>query len=294
MIFSNEFRNHFMVSWTINKICNFRCNYCFQSKRKAIKPETPLDLVKIENSLQKLGKDWIFHLSGGEPFLEENFIKICQIITQNHYLSFNTNLSTRNVYDFAETINPQRVLFINSSVHILEREKRDLNLHDYIEKIIFLQKKGFNVIASYITHPSLFHRIREDMKTLSDSNIKKVRIKMFRGVYNLRYYPSSFTDDERKLLEGLDSDYPEIEIMNNSHNYKGKLCRAGQRFFRMDRNGNLYRCSCLRRPYGNLFDDGIKYDVKLRPCPLKNCGCPYEGIRNALTYKGKVLILLKN
>ncbi|HEX3006368.1 MAG TPA: radical SAM protein [Bacteroidales bacterium] len=292
MIFNDEFRNNFMISWCINKTCNFRCAYCTQSKAKH-KPETPIDLEKLKSSLDDLGENWIFHLSGGEPFLETSFIKICQLITEKHYLSFNSNLSTNNVFDFAEKVDPQRVLFINAAVHIIEREKRDFNLKKYIEKISFLQKKGFNVIASYVAHPSLFNRIANDMEALERANIQKVRIKIFRGVYNNSYYPSSFNPEERKLLESLDSDYPELEILNKNHNYKGKLCRAGQRFFRMDRAGNLHRCSCLKRSYGNLFNGGIKYDSNMRPCPVNNCGCPYEGIRNILPHRAKNVDILK-
>jgi hypothetical protein len=225
--------------------------------------------------------------------LEKNFIEICKEITKKHYLSLNTNLSTSNVVDFAYNINPEKSLFINAAVHITVREKKDKELTSYTEKMLLLQKMGFNVIAYYVVHPSLLSRVKSDMAFLLSKGIQKVRVKVFRGVYMGKYYPFSFSTAEKKYIEDMDGDFPEFEILNKVHNYKGQLCRAGQRFFFMDRTGNLKRCSSLNRRYGNLFEKRIIYDTELRPCPIRKCGCPYEGIRNKLSRKGDICALLK-
>jgi MoaA/NifB/PqqE/SkfB family radical SAM enzyme len=290
MIFTGVYRNHCMITWQINKKCNFQCEYCFQWKNN--KPLSPISPVNLSKSIDFLDKECLIHITGGEPFLEKNIIDICEEITRKHYISLNTNLSTKNIYDYADIIDPARSLFISAGIHITEREKTDVNLSSFIDKILYLQKKGFNIIANYVAFPSLLGRIKSDFAFLKSNGIQKVRVKIFRGVYKERYYPHSFSPDEKKFIEDLDADYPEFEILRKSHVYYGRLCQAGQKFFIMDRNGNLKRCSSLSRRYGNLFNKSVQFDSKPRPCPVKTCGCPYEGIRNITTMKGNSASIL--
>jgi MoaA/NifB/PqqE/SkfB family radical SAM enzyme len=248
----------------------------------------PVEITKLTEGLNYLQKDWMFLITGGEPFLENNFVDICYEITKNHYISLNTNLSTQNIFDFADKIDPERTVFINAAVHIIEREKNDLELKLYIEKILYLQKKGFNIIAYYIAHPILFTRIKSDIEYLKSQGVQKVRIKIFRGIYNNKYYPAAYNSEEKIFLQSMEADYPEFGLLGKIPSFYGNLCQAGQKFFVMDRSGNLRRCSSLLKYYGNLFDKSIKYDIQTLPCPLRNCGAVYEGIRNGLPAKGKI------
>jgi MoaA/NifB/PqqE/SkfB family radical SAM enzyme len=287
MIFTGEYRNLKMITWLINTICNFRCDYCSVSNRNE-KKSLPINVHNLSESLNLLKKEWLLHLTGGEPFLEKNIIDICRTITRKHYLSINTNLSTNNIYEFANTIDPKRTLTISASVHITEREKTDLRLSEYINKIHYLQQKGFNIIASYVVHPILLGRIKSDIEYLKNNGIQKVRIKVFRGVFEEKYYPNAFHPVQKDFLRTLEADYPEFEILLKSHNYYGQQCRAGQDFFVMDRDGNLSRCSNAYRQYGNFLNKTMIRDKTARPCPIKKCGCPYEGIRNILSTKGNL------
>ncbi len=81
------------------------------------------------------------------------------------------------------------------------------------------------------------------MEYLKSSGVQKVRIKIFRGIYNGKYYPNAFNMEEKELIKSMESDYPEIEILFKNHKYNGRQCRAGKDFFIMDRKGNLQRCS---------------------------------------------------
>jgi len=287
MIYKGDFKDCNMITWTINDQCNFNCSYCtLGSKRK--QNLDPINIQKLSTALSQLPNDWLILVTGGEPFLEKNILDICQEITKRHYLSLITNLSTPNIIHFFDNIDPKRTLFISTSIHINEREKRDKNLSSYIQKVLYLKNKGFNVIASYVTHPELFDRMVNDFSVLKTNGIQ-AHIKIFKGVYNGKYYPSAFNHQERSFLENFEYKYPEFEILNKQQQFHGLLCRAGQRFFTMDRYGNLRRCSAVLKTYGNFFKKKIYFDTKPRPCPLKHCGCPYEGIRNVLDIKGNFL-----
>lgn len=282
MIFTGKHSALKMITWGINNVCNFNCQYCPQ-QHDISKSSFLIDTEILSESLKFLDGEWLIYLTGGEPFLEKNIIEICKVITKRHFLSINTNLSTSNLFNFADKTDPARTLSISSSVHIGVRENRDLKLKSFIEKILYFQSKGFNIIASYVTHPVLFDRIKSDFEYLKSKGIQKVRIKIFRGVYKGKLYPQAFNPDQREFLNSMEADYPEIEILLNKHNYFGQLCAAGQNFFVMDRDGNLKRCSGTYRTYGNLFQNNMVEDIEMRPCPLKQCVCPYEGIRNAST-----------
>ena len=289
-IHTRDYRNQ--VSWQISEICNFHCDYCgvWKGDQHALKP---IDMVKLSESLDYLKGDWHFNISGGEPFLEKNFVDICKEITKKHHMSLITNLSTKNVFDFADAINPDKCLNINASIHIIEREKSDLKLISFIEKMLYLQNKGFNITAVYVAHPVLFDRIKTDIAYLKSSGIKNVNILIFRGWHNGKEYPSAFNAAQKDFLYSMTPSYYESEILEKSPNHHGKLCLTGQRSFVMDRNGNLKRCLSCHKSYGNLFEKSVKIDVKIKPCPKINCVCPFEGIVYGLTTKENFIPALK-
>jgi len=285
-------RNNNKISWYISYRCNFKCDYCgeWAYGQQAVKP---IDLAKLSGGLDFLPKDWIFYISGGEPFLDKNFTEICHEITKRHYLSFSSNLTTPNIFEFADKINPDKCLFINASVHPTQREKTDKDFSLFIEKILYLQKKGFNIIVVYVAHPTLLGRIISDFERLRSHGIEKVHVKNFIGDFNGNSYPFSYSAAQKELLLSMESDYPGFELMNQTYNFHGQLCIAGQKSFAMDRNGNLMRCSSDKRVYGNLFEKSIRIDSSPKPCTQDNYACLHECIEFNLKTKGKKIAILK-
>lgn len=281
------------ITWIINQQCNFHCEYCTQWHNNA-EVLKPIDINRLYQGISSLKGDWQFHITGGEPFLEKNFINICQEITQKHFLSLATNLSTKNVFDFADNINPAKCVFILAAVHIAEREKKVNGLQEYIDKIIYLQKKGFDIIAYYVLYPALFDRVAADVEYLKKHGVKKVWIKVFTGWFDGKFYPSAYDIEQKQFIDNLEADHLEYEILNRPHKYHGQLCLTGQRHFLMDRNGNLKRCHSTLKSYGNFFHKSIWIDDKPSPCPKKKCfACPYEGIENILTGRGNFFTVMK-
>jgi organic radical activating enzyme len=103
-------------------------------------------------------------MTGGEPFLYPDFVGLCAALTRSHYISLNSNLPTSKFYQFAYTIDPKKVMVISAAAHISEREKSKNGVERFIEKVVYLQEKGFNVFVSYVTEPSLFPRIEKDFE----------------------------------------------------------------------------------------------------------------------------------
>ena len=293
---SSEREPERMVFWQLNDKCNYRCEYCFCGDEKLSKehPECGKHSPEhIAQSFTNTGKTWQVHMSGGEPFLYPDYVSLCRKLTKEHYISINTNLPTNNVKQFAEEVDPNKVVFINAGFHVEQREKMKDGIDSFIEKVILLQDKGFNIDVGYLGYVPLFERMEKDMEQLRTSGIKLVNAKTFRGYYEGRSYPKSYSEKERDLLSKHFIDPREEGVVGEKVNYFGRLCGAGERYFRMDPAGNLFRCSTSYKGYGNLFSGKYNFDESPKPCPLTNCGCPYEGFKYVVEGKSSVVEITK-
>ncbi|MFP4459830.1 MAG: radical SAM protein [Candidatus Zixiibacteriota bacterium] len=280
--FELKWESNHIIGWNLNSLCNFKCVYCFCST-EALSNEHPAvgrySSKHIAKAFNETGLVWRIHMSGGEPFLYPDYINLCKLLSEKHYISINTNLTTKNVFDFGETINPDKVLSINAGLHVLEREKHKDGVKKYIEKFNFLKNKGFEIRSEYVSYPPLFERMKEDIKLLNKNGVEPVNIKIFRGNFEGKHYPEAYSKDQLEFLRDIMIDTRELKIANNRFDFYGRRCEAGFRSFNMDAAGNLSRCLSTKRSYGNLFTGNYKFDKKARPCPLRYCGCPYEGFR---------------
>ncbi len=287
----------YMMGWHLNNLCNFQCEYCFCSK-DTLSREHP-DCGKysqqhIAKCFDDTGKMWRIHMSGGETFLYPRFVELAEVLTEKHYISINTNLSTPNVYEFADVIPPEKVLTINAALHIMERNKRKGGQEKYIDKFLYLQDKGFDIRLEYVTYPPLFHRLVKDIEHFRSQGIKVINLKIFRGTYRGKLYPESYTNDEKLVINSYAVDTREISILEERKvNFFGMLCSAGKKSFRLDVSGQLTRCATLRKEYGNFFTGKYYFGESPVPCPVKECGCSYEGMRLVQNQKGSAFSIFK-
>lgn len=268
-----------MISWNTNKLCNFSCPGCFAGETTREHDEVgKYNYKKIAKAFEKTGRTWQIHMSGGEPFLYPDFVDLCFLLDKNNYLSMNTNLSTSNVKDFSNKINPQKVKFINAAIHITEREKHKNGVEKFIDNYISLIENNFTVSCSYVSYPQLFSRIERDFEYFKSKGVDIV-VKAFRGEYEGKVYPAAYKESEINLMTKLGMFPGEIKIANNKTNFFRYSCGYGYKDFVMDISGDVRRCSTSKKKYGNLFHGTFKPDIKSKPCPFKNCTCPYQGIR---------------
>lgn len=123
--------------------------------------------------------------------------------------------------------------------------------------------------------------------------IKIFNIKIFRGIYEGKKYPESYTNDEKTIINHIALDTREIDIVQKKINFFRRLCSAGQKSFCMDVSGKITRCVTLNKEYGNLFIGKYHLDESPRPCPVKKCNCAYEGMRLTKNQKGSAFSTLK-
>lgn len=272
--------------WWMHTRCNFNCEYCF--REFGDKNSQPENLGSGKNAsgdivrrLDETGKLWHIYMTGGEPFLYPDFTGIARGLTRHHYISFSTNLSTNNVDIFADTVDSGRVVSLDVSLHIQEREKIPNGLSDLIKKLRYLQCRNFKTRLLYVAYPPLLSRMKEDFKHLKAEGVSTIEAKIFQGTFQGRRYPRSYSENERALMQDIGMNHYEQEILASRISFLGKKCAAGHLAFVIDPSGKITRCNSLKNEYGNLFEGTFKPDKRSRRCTVRKCTCAYQGMKFA-------------
>jgi len=280
------------ADWSLLDTCNFRCTYCFRS------PEVLSAKVQVHASAEKwaegfdaTGKTWLLHITGGEPSIYPAFIDLCRNLSRNHYLSINSNLSGNCIEEFAETIDPQRVHYINAALHYVEREKRK-SFDLFVERANNLRRRGFHVMISVLMSPDVIRLYPEISGRLASHGLAGVP-KVMRGKnWNGRKYPAAYSDEERALFLRYLADaqrsyaplmaemeepatidiFADGRFVNGIPSYKGKRCAAGHNFVMIDPKGNVRWCK-RNSSLGNILQKNV--ELMHGPSLCKNSACPY-------------------
>ncbi|MBU2025502.1 MAG: radical SAM/SPASM domain-containing protein [Patescibacteria group bacterium] len=276
--------------WTLSKTCNFKCDYCFYSPKqmgitkklawkviekfpkinpfqtKFIKPE------QARKFFDNTRKRWKIYLTGGETMIYPRFIELVKELAKKHLIVIYTNLSLP-VNRLIKEINPKNIDFIYASLHLAEREKLGLSVREFIKKVKKLEKAGFTVMSDFVLYPPLIKKYSKVLKQFKKQNLF-IEAKVFRGVYQGKKYPKSFTKKQRKeflkyIPHPVDKAYS-FKMLS----YRGVPCGAGKNFFRVTPNGKLTRCPDYEfGSLGNLFTGQFKPLEKIKPCGIKYCNC---------------------
>ncbi len=171
------------VTWQMFKNCNYDCSYCrVHTTNEGVVECLPIEI--IAGVLKKLGKQWILKMTGGEPLLHPNFVELCKTITKTNKITLDTNLSLdTKVKNFSENIDPNNVYSIYAALHIEEREKRDA-VESFIQNVLLLRKKHFNIRVNYIFLPTLKNKFLLDYEYFEKRGIILIP-KPFKGIYNI-------------------------------------------------------------------------------------------------------------
>lgn len=268
--------------WKLNLYCNLNCYYCFDGSHFNTEcTEVGLYSPKtIGQAFEKIVKNSIVYLSGGEPFFYPNFIALCEELTKNQFIGISSNLSNASLlYELIKSIDPNRLLHpiytykkgrfkqeflkgtICASLHATSREKKGESIKQFIDKILMIRKYGFNAVVRLVSHPLELERFPLDIRQIIENEID-FEIQIFRGYYKRMLYPEDFTLDQRRQIKswmklGVSQlplfEYPKL---------KNKKCIAGKKLFYIDPMGNIFRCASYKNFFkgsmGNLFKGEIE------------------------------------
>ena len=252
------------LHWDVTKRCNLDCEYCFGKITDPSVKVNSIDIESLMTTIKATGKIFRISFTGGEPTMVPNFIQAVKAITEKHFVSFNTNLITKNLLKIIGKVDPKRILHIHASLHYDELTKNNL-LATFINNFKLLQKNGFNIYAEAVAYPSLNNRVHELESFLKLSEII-FEYAPFYGKFENKIYPESYTKAELKLFNLSDEDI-------GNFIQKGEPCIAGYNAAVVFSNGDIYPCHQIKEKMGNIYNRINLYD-ELVHCSSKKCGCP--------------------
>jgi sulfatase maturation enzyme AslB (radical SAM superfamily) len=271
--------------WLIHLICNYKCNYCFnteiwdliEGEYKYVPAE---DWVKAWERVYSDYGEFEISISGGEPFIYKGFTDVLLALSKISYITINTNFSCgkKELDIIADKVDPSRVEFFAG----FHPDHADFNT--YIKNIAFLKDNGFHCQVNYVTYPGQIDKMDFYKEVFEEMGVNFVP-SPFKGTYHGRVYPESFNQKEKKyMVECLvdnarpigekKADYIEKRI--NFVKSKNKLCRAGYDFALVNYDGAIYPCvNNFKRKIGNIFDDDFETFPEPERCQCEVCPCYY-------------------
>jgi len=169
--------NVLTVVWNLGKRCNYDCSYCSPHVHDLVSPfvnlQDSLNFINVINTeVQKSNKKIKWAFTGGEPFVDPNFLTI---------LDYLNNLST--TYQVNSISNGSLPLetyvksleYLNGVTISLHLERRDKEILDTIKKICELEKlgKGFiNVNVMFL--PGKMEQVKHIINILETHSVRYV------------------------------------------------------------------------------------------------------------------------
>lgn len=252
------------LHWHITRVCNLDCQYCFSKSPLRGIEVAPVDIERVKSTLEKSGKIFRISFTGGEPFAVPNIIELCKALSDKHFISFNTNLTSPKLFDLADSIDPGKVLEIHASFHFEELKNKNL-IKRFLENYEILKNRGFNIRAEQVAHPALLNKT-EEIKLIFTERDWKFNFGSYFGKYNNKKYPERYSTEEIINFELKINELDKFE-------QKGEICNAGFNAAVVFSNGDVYPCFQVKEKIGNIFNS-INFKTDLIVCKSKHCGCP--------------------
>jgi len=274
-------KNNVRATWHLNRDCNFRCSYCYVSKMREHGNQRGHGVEKDIQAFKKNKVNWdTILMSGGEPFIYPGYVTLCKKLTDFSNIEINTNCSTSNVYDFADTIDPKKVKEIHVSLHLGQRPKKQWK--KLVNKVQYLKERKFPVWVSEVLHPDLVDVYVTAFDFFKTHDICIVP-KVFEGYDGFRLYPALYKKRDRSLFIDYSKkcNVTPPPLLYGFLDWKGKVCSAGYNFMQIQYNGDAFRCQADKTKLGNLYEGDITLFDKPQRCTMDVCTCAYEGLHYA-------------
>jgi MoaA/NifB/PqqE/SkfB family radical SAM enzyme len=267
------------ADWQLLNTCNYRCAYCFfppavlgEKLTIHAEPET------WKQSFDRTGLTWLLHVTGGEPSIYPGFARLCQLLTEKHCISFNSNLSNSSIVGVAQRVDPSRIIFINAGLHAKERESRR-GLEKFLEHAACLKEHGFPIFISIVATSDVLRRPDEIIALTKPIGLIPIP-KRLRGPYEGKMYPEAYSNKEKAAFVEFAKrardcygpnfgERPTIDVfgdedyLDGTPDFRGRMCSAGVKFVSLRPDGTVYRCELKQTNYlGNILDGSFRTTEK--------------------------------
>jgi len=271
--------------------CNLNCPYCIAKWRDR---ELTFDLDTFQKIIGRIGElPYRVCLRigvEGEIFTSPEILRvvtdICNRDSSIFGVSFSTNLHAsweQSIGPFIESANTAK-LGIGCTLH--DTVIKDVDL--FFEKVARLKQSGVMVYVGYVALPQRIGFIREYERRCERLGVPLVMnalvgsLKGLEGADPKRTYPRDYTAEELGELRELWDTPHSYKLLVEAARTRGMACSAGKNYIYVDRNGDVYPCSAMkkkliREPFmGNILQGPIRFRTDDTVCPIDVCWCGNE------------------
>ncbi len=263
--------------WFITWKCNMKCQYCWEVQRIRVgdlKPEPYKDYKNWVRAWNKL-KPEILDISGGEPFLQPNFLEMLEEFDDSIKVAITTNLSL-DITKFVQRIKPSKIASMTLSLHPTQK----LSLEHFKGKLLLLKNRGFGPLTvNFVTWPEQMYLLPE-YKALFEGLGVRFHVDPYSAT---PFDPYEFNAEEETFIKDyVGSDRAHWFGDQNTFNV---VCSGGIEHLNVGPDGQAHRCIHDRHmkiaPVGNILDEDFSLNKDWTFCPdFWRCpGCDKDKIR---------------
>jgi len=226
-------------------------------------PEKWHEALKRSFGNQKL----VFYFSFGEPMGGKGFYDLIEMIGKEPRWGchITTNLSLPLGRLLKTKLVRQNRLHVNASFHPTQT-----SIMSFLESLLILRQNGIEPSVVYVMYPPQLADFVDYFKVFSQYGFF-VHVRRFRGIYDGRPYPQSYTEQERRFVarycDTLTVKYMLNDMEDKPEETASKLSYAGMNYFMLDHHGYVWRSPDFKgeRPLGNILRDDFAPVPRLTP-----------------------------
>ena len=267
-------------------LCNMNCDMCFirldkNEMNQIGQLKSADEWLKIAEEMKMAGTLFVL-LTGGEPFLYPEFIKLYEGLKKlGMIITINTN-GTMITEEIAKTLGKDKPRRVNITLYGASNETYEKLCHNpkgydqTIKAIELLLKYKVDIKLNGSIVPENIHEIVELQKIANKYNLymkmdtymyptSRERLKPFNNKSRLSYKEAAKVNVEIKRIQESEitfNAYREYMLSNcenvNELNECGVNCRAGKSAFWITWYGDMTPCIFLKKPGINVFENDFE------------------------------------
>ncbi|MCD8024035.1 MAG: radical SAM protein [Candidatus Gastranaerophilales bacterium] len=269
------------IDFLITQKCNYRCEYCSQSKKfvsNNLEEASRETIDAFLGFLKTLTGEVEVTISGGEPLIHPDFFyTVNEICKLGYKISIVSNFSFPiESYKKIKDVAGENLSGLLISLHTGQVK----NIDDYLKKAEIFNHYKENTdfsVAAVLTDENCAV-LKQVYSCLTNLNIKFELQHMRIG--------NRFVDYNKEASDFIKT-FPVSKIKEKSHTFAFE-CSAGRDFMIVYQNGEAYRCYSSRfnkiHSMGNIKDKDFKMFSNSLPCLNKNCTCPKPIMLNMIDF----------